>query len=274
MGIFKSSSTRHYRMGKIKVEVNNISKSFSKPEDGKPLPVVDKVNFKVNDGEFLCLVGSSGCGKTTILRIIAGLLNADSGEVLIDGKKIETPSSKRGMVFQEFALFPWRTVKKNVEFGLEYKGLSAKERDELSDKFIAMVGLEGYKNSYPHQLSGGMKQRVAIARALVNDPDVLLMDEPFGALDAQTRNILQDELLRIWAQTKKTIIFITHNVDEAVYLGDRVLVLSKRPAKIKKEFDIPLARKRNRTTIEFVALRKEILDQLMEEINIQSPPST
>ena len=261
-------------MNKIKVEVNNISKSFSKSDDGTPLPVIEDVSFKVNDGEFLCIVGSSGCGKTTILRIIAGLQQADSGEVLLDGKKVESTSSKRGMVFQEFALFPWRTVEKNVEFGLEYKGLPPEERKELSKKFISMVGLSGYENSYPHQLSGGMKQRVAIARALVNDPDVLLMDEPFGALDAQTRNILQDELLRIWTETKKTIIFITHNVDEAVYLGDRVLVLTKRPAKIKKEFKINLSRRRKRTNLEFVMLRKDILEELMEEINIQSPPST
>ena len=221
-------------MEKIKVEVNNISKSFSKSEDGKPLPVVDNVSFKVNDGEFLCIVGSSGCGKTTILRIIAGLQQADSGEVLLDGEKIESTSSKKGMVFQEFALFPWRTVKKNVEFGLEYKGLPPEEKENLSKRFISMVGLEGYEDSYPHQLSGGMKQRVAIARALVNDPDVLLMDEPFGALDAQTRNILQDELLRIWTETKKTIIFITHNVDEAVYLGDRSSCSNQKTCKDKK----------------------------------------
>jgi len=261
-------------MNKVKVEVKNIFKSYISSDDGKPLPVVEDVSFKVYEGEFLCIVGSSGCGKTTILRLIAGLQEADSGEILLDGNKIESTSSKRGMVFQEFALFPWRTVQKNVEFGLEYKGMPPEERNELSKKFVSMVGLSGYENSYPHQLSGGMKQRVAIARALVNDPDVLLMDEPFGALDAQTRNILQDELLRIWAQTKKTIIFITHNVDEAVYLGDRVIVLTKRPAKIKKEFNINLSRRRKRTNIEFVMLRKEILDELMEEINIQSPPST
>ncbi len=261
-------------MENIKVEVNNVSKSFSKSDDGKPLPVVENVNFKVSDGEFLCIVGSSGCGKTTILRIIAGLQQADVGEVLLDGKKVESTSSKKGMVFQEFALFPWRTVQKNVEFGLEYKGLSPEEREQISKKFISMVGLSGYENTYPHQLSGGMKQRVAIARALANDPDVLLMDEPFGALDAQTRNILQDELLRIWNETKKTIIFITHNVDEAVYLGDRVLVLTKRPAKIKKEFKVALARTRNRTSIEFVTLRKKILDTIMEEISTLSPPST
>jgi len=260
-------------MKKIKVEVNNISKSFSKSDDEKPLPVIEDVSFDVYEGEFLCIVGASGCGKTTILRIIAGLQQADTGEVLLDGKKIESTSTRKGMVFQEFALFPWRTVQKNVEFGLEYKGLPPEERKELSKKFISMVGLSGYENSYPHQLSGGMKQRVAIARALVNDPDVLLMDEPFGALDAQTRNILQDELLRIWTETKKTIVFITHNVDEAVYLGDRVLVLTKRPAKIKKEFKIALSRKRSRTNIEFVMLRKDILEELMEEINIQSPPS-
>ncbi|KYC54004.1 MAG: Trehalose/maltose import ATP-binding protein MalK [Candidatus Methanofastidiosum methylothiophilum] len=260
-------------MNKVKVEVKNIFKSYISSDDGKPLPVVEDVSFKVYEGEFLCIVGSSGCGKTTILRLIAGLQDADSGEILLDGNKIKSTSSKRGMVFQEFALFPWRTVQKNVEFGLEYKGMTPEERNELSKKFVSMVGLSGYENSYPHQLSGGMKQRVAIARALVNDPDVLLMDEPFGALDAQTRNILQDELLRIWAETKKTIIFITHNVDEAVYLGDRVLVLTKRPAKIKKEFNINLSRRRKRTNIEFVMLRKEILDELMEEINIQSPPS-
>jgi len=261
-------------MKKIKVEVKDVSKSFSKVDEGKPLPVIQNVSFNVYDGEFLCIVGSSGCGKTTILRVIAGLQQADSGEVLLDGNKIELTSSKVGMVFQEFALFPWRTVQKNVEFGLEYKHLPTEEREKLAKKFISMVGLSGYENSYPHQLSGGMKQRVAIARALVNDPDVLLMDEPFGALDAQTRNILQDELLRIWAETKKTIIFITHNVDEAVYLGDRVMVLTKRPAKIKKEFKIALSRRRSRTNIEFVMLRKEILDELMKEINIQSPPST
>jgi len=216
-------------------------------------------------GEFVCVLGPSGCGKTTLLRIIAGLEEPTGGAILLNNKEITGPGSDRGMVFQEFGLFPWRTVRKNIEFGLEIRKVEKEERRKISDKYIDLVGLKGFENSHPYELSGGMKQRVGIARALANDPEILLMDEPFGALDAQTRNLMQKELLRIWSEMKKTVVFITHSVDEAVFVADRVVVMSARPGNIRYVFNVEWERPRDRASVEFASLRKKILAELEKE---------
>ena len=242
------------------VTVKDVSKAFD------DLVAIQDLNLTVGDDEFVSFIGPSGCGKTTILRLIAGLEKPTSGEIYENGKLVSGPGSDRGMVFQEFALFPWRTVQKNVEFGLEMKGFSREERRNRATKYIDLVNLEGFEDTYPNELSGGMKQRVGIARALANEPDVLLMDEPFGSLDAQTRNIMQRELLRIWQKTSKTVIFVTHSVDEALYLSDRVIVLTARPATVKKEFCIDLSRPRDRAGKEFSRIRHDILSEVEEEV--------
>lgn len=210
----------------------------------------------------MCIVGPSGCGKTTLLRVISGLEKSDTGIVLVDGKKSTSPDSSKGMIFQELNLFPWRTVRKNVEFGLEYSNTPPDDRKKISDYYLQLVNLEEWADRYPHELSGGMKQRVAIARALALDPHTLLMDEPFGSLDAQTRNLMQNELLTIWEKTKKTIIFVTHNIDESVFLSDRVIILSSRPATVKKILEIKLKRPRERTSAKFQNHRKKILREI------------
>jgi NitT/TauT family transport system ATP-binding protein len=237
-----------------------MTKVFPKGEG--ELVALQDIDLDVIDGEFVCVLGPSGCGKTTLLRIIAGLEPKSSGSMVLKGKEIEGPGPDRGMVFQEFALFPWRSVRRNVEFGLEIKKMPPEMRKETSQKYIDLVGLKGFEDSHPNQLSGGMKQRVGIARALANEPSILLMDEPFGALDAQTRNQMQKELLRIWSETRKTIVFITHSVDEAVFLADRVVVLTSRPGRIKTVHKIDLPRPRNRASQEFIKLRRDILDEL------------
>lgn len=219
----------------------------------------------------MVIVGPSGCGKSTLLDLLAGLTKPNSGQILLDGKAITGPNLDRGIVFQQYALFPWKTALANVEFGLEAKGIGRKERREIAQQYIALVGLAGFENRYPHELSGGMKQRVAIARSLAYDPEVLLMDEPFAALDAQTRETLQSELLRIWEATKKTIIFITHGIEEAVYLGQRVAVMTSRPGRIKQVIDIPFVSRRGeddlRANPDFVKLRHEIWDLLKDEVS-------
>ncbi|MCK4397916.1 MAG: ABC transporter ATP-binding protein [Methanophagales archaeon] len=220
---------------------------------------LEDISIEVKPAEFLCIIGPSGCGKTTLLRMIAGLDHPSSGEIILDGKEVKGPSPDRGMVFQEFSLFPWRTVLKNVEFGLEIKGVGDKARGEIAEKYIELVGLQGFENHYPYELSGGMKQRVAIARALATEPSILLMDEPFGSVDAQTRNILQEELLEIWKRTKKTVLFVTHSVDEAVYLADRVAVMSARPGCLIKCLDIDIPRPRKRTSLEVNEFREKLL---------------
>jgi NitT/TauT family transport system ATP-binding protein len=246
------------------LSIKNLHKTFPK-EDGEMVAIED-FNLDVAEGEFVCVLGPSGCGKTTLLRMIAGLESPTSGELLLNGNPISKPGSDRGMVFQEFALFPWRTVRKNIEFGLEVKKRPASERAVTSQRFIDLVGLKGFEDYHPYQLSGGMKQRVGIARALANDPTILLMDEPFGALDAQTRNLMQKELLRIWKETRKTVIFITHSVDEAVYLADRIIVLTTRPSRIKETFAIKAERPRDRASVDFANLRKRILAELEQEV--------
>ena len=243
--------------------VRNLKKVYKRDE--KETVAIDHFSLNVKKGELIALVGPSGCGKTTILRLIAGLIEPTEGEVLIEGRSCKTPGADRGMIFQDFALFPWRSVRKNVEFGLEVAGVPKEERRERAEKYIKLAGLEKFIDSRIHELSGGMKQRVGIARALVGHPDVILMDEPFGALDAQTRNIMQVQLLNILQKTDQTIIFVTHSVDEAVFLADRIVILSKRPAVIKEIVSIPWERPRDRSSMEFTALRKKILIDLENE---------
>lgn len=233
--------------------------------DDSETVAVDNFTLDVKKGELISIVGPSGCGKTTILRCIAGLLQPTSGSVTLGDKECTSPGSDRGMVFQDFALFPWRSVLQNVEFGMEVAGVPKEERRERALKYIKAVGLEKFANSRIHELSGGMKQRVGIARALVMHPAVVLMDEPFGALDAQTRNIMQDMLVKIVERSERTILFVTHSVDEALYLSDRVVVLSKRPSTIYKIVEVPGNRPRDRTNPEFTQLRKTILGYLEEQ---------
>lgn len=260
-----------------KIQFDHVSKVFkirdSDQRKGavKEFTAIKNVHFSVKSGEFLSLVGPSGCGKSTLLDLLGGLTKPTSGQILLDGKPIEGPGLDRGIVFQQYALFPWKTAKGNIEFGLESKGVPKKERSEIARHFLSLVGLSGFEERYPHELSGGMKQRVAIARSLAFDPDVLLMDEPFAALDAQTRETLQSELLQIWEQTKKTIVFITHGIDEAVYLGQRVAVMTSRPGTIKQIMDNPLHSSSQeedlRSTTEFAKARHQIWDLLREEVS-------
>ena len=227
---------------------------------------VSDVNLEVADGEFVCLLGPSGCGKTTLLRLAAGLDSPSAGELLLDGKRIEGVNKECGFVFQEYVLFPWRTVKGNIEFGPEVKGTRKEERERISRYYIELVGLSGFESHYPHELSGGMKQRVGIARAYANNPKLLLMDEPFGALDAQTRNLMQAELLRIWEKEHISALFVTHSVDEAVYLADRIAVMTARPGTVKEVFDVTLPRPRVRTSLEANIVRDKVLRSLGSEI--------
>jgi len=250
--------------GDVIINIQNLTKVFEKGD--KRVVAIDGLNLSVFKNEFFCIVGPSGCGKTTLLKIIAGLEKPTSGKVLLEGVEVEGPGVDRGMVFQEFGLFPWRNVTKNIEFGLEIKGWPKKRRDEAAKTYINLIGLKGFEHSHPRELSSGMKQRVAIARALVNDPKVLLMDEPFGSLDAQTRWILHVKLLEVWSKLRKTVLFVTHNVEEAVYLADRVTILSKRPAKVIKTIKIDLKRPRNKLSSNFIKYREEIIDVLRTEV--------
>lgn len=246
------------------LELENITKKFFSQK--KEILAVDNVSLKVRNNEFLSIVGPSGCGKSTILRMIAGLETPTSGKILLENKEVNEPDADRGMVFQQYTLLPWRTVLENVTFGLEVKGMPKSERIDIARKFIKMVGLEGFEEAYPYELSGGMQQRVAIARTLANDPKIVLMDEPFGALDTQTRAILQDHLLKIWQKDRKTVVFVTHSVEEAIYLSDRVIIMTTRPGKIKSVIDIDLERPRKRTSLEFLEYKKRIIDELKSEV--------
>ncbi|MCC8979701.1 ABC transporter ATP-binding protein [Bradyrhizobium acaciae] len=261
-------------MSSVKISFESVRKEFvTRGEGGRPagrFTALEDMTFDVRSGEFLTLVGPSGCGKSTLLDLLGGLAAPTSGRILLDGRPIVGPGRDRGVVFQQYALFPWRTAAQNVEFGLDIAGLKPKQRSDIARHFLDLVGLSGFADRYPHELSGGMKQRVAIARSLAYDPEVLLMDEPFAALDAQTRETLQGELLRIWRATGKTIIFITHGIDEAVVLGQRVAVMTSRPGRIKQIVDIPeLLRSAVddvRSLPEFGLVRHEIWSLLREEV--------
>jgi len=241
----------------VRLSVNNIYKTFYSKSD-EPHLVVDNVSFKVKENEFLVILGPGNCGKTVILNMISGLMERDNGDIELDGENVTSPNPKMGMVFQKMGLMPWKTVMENVEIGPKMRGVNTKERREKAAYYINLVGLGGFEKSYPHQLSGGMKQRVGIARAYTNDPEILIMDEPFGQLDAQTRYNMQNEVARITSQEKRTIIFVTNNIEEALYLGDRVILLAECPARVKEIYNIELQRPRDMIAPMFLKLRKEI----------------
>jgi NitT/TauT family transport system ATP-binding protein len=249
-----------------KVGLSDISLSY-RAQSGERLLALDNINLSVRAGEFVCIVGPSGCGKSTLLHLIAGLHSQTSGEILVDGHPVKGPGTDRILIFQEHGLFPWLTVGENVEFGMKMKGVPKAERAEKTRQYLRLVHLGKFEKSYIHQLSGGMRQRVAIARALATEPDVLLMDEPFAALDAQTRDLLHDELERIWSETGRNIIFVTHNVREAIRLGVRVVLMTFRPGRVKSEFPVDLPRPRHLEDPTVAMAAKEILDELREEIN-------
>ncbi|MEM4781413.1 MAG: ABC transporter ATP-binding protein [Halalkalicoccus sp.] len=239
-----------------KVDIENVSKRYEGPQG--PVQALADVEFAVEPGEFVTIVGPSGCGKSTLFRIVAGLEEPSSGTVSLDCEVVTGPTTDMGIVFQEYHLFPWRTVKKNVAFGLEQQGVESGARDRRVEELIGLVGLSGFEEAYPSALSGGMKQRVAIARALAVDPAILLMDEPFGAVDAQTRDRLQEELLEIWRETEKTVLFVTHDVSEAVTLADRVVVMGTEPGHVREIVGVDLDRPRERTDAAFLAYEKRI----------------
>jgi ABC-type nitrate/sulfonate/bicarbonate transport system ATPase subunit len=250
-----------------KLQIDGVTLRFT-PRKGKPVTALDRISLDVETNEFSVIVGPSGCGKSSLLRVVAGLVTPTEGEARLSGRPIKAPGKDRGMVFQSYTLFPWLTVQKNVEFGLKIAGLSVKERAEIARSFIAQVGLEGFENAYPKQLSGGMMQRVALARALANDPEILLMDEPFGALDSQTRSLMQELLLNIWEHSKKTVLFITHDIDEAILLGDNVYVMTARPGSIKEQIAIDIPRPRTvetTTSAPFIALKRRIIGLIHDE---------
>jgi sulfonate transport system ATP-binding protein len=244
------------------LEIRHVKQDFSIGQN--KLEVLGDVNLDIKSGEIICIVGPSGCGKSTLLKIIIGLNQATGGEILLDGKTLAKPSAKEvGIIFQESRLFPWSTVEKNVEFGITEK-LSKEEKKQKIKEHIDLVGLSGFEKALPSQLSGGMQQRVSIARSLINRPEVLLLDEPFGALDAFTKITMQQELLRIWEQEKMTLILVTHDIDEAIFLADRVVVMSGKPGVVKKIIPIEIGRERNRTSPEFAHYRREIFMQFFE----------
>ncbi len=251
------------------LELLGLSKTFSGQDGRESVPVLENIELRVPDGQFVSIIGPSGCGKTTLLRIIAGLEKASAGKVLLDGKELVQGSEDVGLVFQEYALFPWRTTLQNIEMGLEIKGVEKERRRLKAKEYIKSFDLDGFGNRYPKELSGGMKQRVAIARTLIMNPRVVLMDEPFGSLDSQTRNGLQEFLLRIWEKRGETILFITHNVDEAVFLSDQIVILSRRPARLVKIFEVGLSRPRDRTSQECNQIRRDVLHVLGEEMNTE-----
>jgi NitT/TauT family transport system ATP-binding protein len=252
-----------------KIEIRNVGRTFRKRGSGEDFHALSDFSLTVREGEFVTVVGPSGCGKSTLLDILVGLSEANEGEVLIDGRQVRGPALDRGIVLQGYALFPWRSVRKNIEFGLEIKRMPKKERAERSAHFIKLVGLEGFEDHYPYELSGGMQQRVAIARSLAFDPEVLFMDEPFAAVDAQTRETMQDELLSIWEKTQKTIIFVTHSIEEAVGLADRVAVMSKSPGRVKEIVEVSLPRPRRisqiRDTTDFNVITHRVWELLQDK---------
>lgn len=249
-----------------KVSIVGVGKSFN--VSGRELVAIEQIDLNVRKNEFLSIVGTSGCGKSTLLNMIGGLDEPTAGDILIDGRSVIGPGRDRGFVFQTYSLFEWMTVEKNIHFALEKSNVSKAEKSELVAHFVHAVGLSGFEKAYPKQLSGGMRQRVAIARALVYKPSILLMDEPFGALDAQTRGMMQELLLKIWGDHKVTVLFVTHDVDEAIFLADRVVVLASRPGRVKKEISIHLERPRSYEVLtdpQFAIYKREILSDIREE---------
>ena len=252
-----------------KLIVRNLRKSFRTQRSEASIQVFEGISFEVYPSEFISLVGPSGCGKTTFLRILDGLIPHDEGEILLDGKTVIQPGPDKGFVFQDSSLLPWRTVMDNVIIGLELQGVAKSEAKKKAERYIALVGLAGFEHHYPHELSGGMQQRVNLARALIVDPRVLLMDEPFASLDAQTREIMQAELLKMWNQTKKTVIFVTHQIEEAIFLSDRVVVFSARPAKIREIVKVDIARPRSlsvKRSKEFLDLADHVWNIIQDEV--------
>lgn len=243
------------------ISIQNLSKRFNSKEN-ITVDALKNINLDVEENDFICIVGPSGCGKSTLLRIIAGLEDATEGKINYKGKELLEPTSEIGMVFQNYSLLPWRTVIDNISLGLEFKREDKRTRLEVASKYLEIINMQKFANAYPYELSGGMQQRVAIARALANDPQVLLMDEPFGALDAHTRIILQKELLRIWEQNKKTVLFVTHSVDEAVYLSDKIVIMSSNPGEIKEMVNVDMERPRDRGDIEYATITSRILKML------------
>ncbi|KAA1004191.1 ABC transporter ATP-binding protein [Paraburkholderia panacisoli] len=259
-----------------KIVARDLSLSYTNEATGSSHTVLDGFDLSVRGGEFLAVLGPSGCGKSTFLSVLAGLVPQTSGEITVDGEPVSAARQKLGLVFQGYALFPWRTVRKNVETGLEIRGVKGAQRRSEAERFLRLVGLLDFADHYPHQLSGGMRQRVAIARVLAYGPEILLMDEPFGALDAQTRESLQQELLGIWEHSAKTVVFVTHSIDEAIFLADRVAIMGRGPGRVKEIMEIDLPRPRHasiRHSGAFVALRERAWTSLSQELGEQRSPA-
>lgn len=251
-----------------KLVIQGVSRQFPGLRGGEPTRALEPVTLSVADNDFITILGPSGCGKSTMLRIVAGLDQPSTGRVLLDGTPVSSPGPDRGMVFQSYTLFPWLTVRQNICFGLREKGMPQAEQDRISERFIAQVGLKGFENHYPKMLSGGMQQRTALARALANDPKILLLDEPFGALDNQTRALMQELLLGIWEADRKTVMFVTHDIDEAIFMANRVVVMTARPGKIKCDIAIDLPHPRAytvKTTPEFAAYKARLTEEIRAE---------
>ena len=250
-----------------RLRIDDVALRFG-PKGGDQVTALERISLDVADQEFAVIVGPSGCGKTSLLRLVAGLIEPTEGSITLDGTLVTGPGRDRGMVFQSYTLFPWLTVRDNIEFGLKIAGVSPAERARVARHFILQVGLEGFEAAYPKHLSGGMMQRVALARALANDPAILLMDEPFGALDSQTRSLMQELLLDLWQHAHKTVLFITHDIDEAILLGDRVHVMTARPGRIKECIEVKIARPRSADTLtsaEFIAIKRRIMALIHDE---------
>ncbi len=249
------------------LSIQGVSRTFDTGK-GKRTQALLPVDFEVNDNDFVTILGPSGCGKSTLLRIVAGLERPSTGRALLDGRPVEGPGADRGMVFQSYTLFPWLTIAQNICFGLRERGMAQAEQKERCDYFVAKVGLRGFENHYPKQLSGGMQQRTAIARALANDPKILLLDEPFGALDNQTRVLMQELLLGIWESARKTVLFVTHDIDEAIFMANRVAVFSARPGRIKSDIAVNLPHPRHytiKTSLEFMDLKARLTEEIRAE---------
>ncbi|MBX3672742.1 MAG: ABC transporter ATP-binding protein [Burkholderiales bacterium] len=248
------------------LSIRRLSKTYAAQAAGRKFTAISNVSLDLGEQEFVSIIGKSGCGKSTMLRMVAGLEPVEEGEILLDGNRVAGPAPERGLVFQEYALFPWRTVHQNIAFGLELKKMPRSEQDSTVSRYVDLIGLRGFENALPSELSGGMRQRVAIATVLANDPKVLLMDEPFGALDAQTRLVMQAELARVWAETRKCVMFVTHSVEEAVFLSQRIVVMKSRPGEIQEIVDVDLPYPRDISSPAFNELRAKLLQCLLEPV--------